>query len=136
MKNPYKSDKFRFVIGLILIIVIYSAYYLLFVDYDSAFNISRRIKHIASFATTIVIYFVGTFHLGKLADSWMSSLWHMVHISGLIILTSLGLYDFLFAEISLSLKSFARSIQELLVSPVLYAGMGLLNTTLKNNSQE
>jgi len=127
MTNPYKSDKFRFIIGLVFIIVIYSIYY---------FNISRRVKHISSFVTTIIIYFVGTFHLGKLEDSWMSSLWHMVHISGLIILTSLGLYDFLFAEISISLKSFAKSVQELLVSPVLYVGMGLLNTTLKNNSQE
>lgn len=132
MKNPYKSDKFRFIIGLVFIIIIYSAYYLLFVDYDMAFNVPRRVKHIASFATTVIIYFVGTFHLGKLTDSWMSSLWHMVHISGLCILTSLGLYDFLIAEISWSMKSFAKSIQELLVSPVLYVGMGLLNSTLKN----
>jgi len=131
MKNPYKSDKFRFVLGLIFIILIYSVYYLLFVDYDTTFNISRRVKHISTFTTTVIIYFVGTFHLGKLEDSWMSALWHFVHISGLFILTTLGLYDLLIAEISLGLKSFARGIQELLVSPVLYVAMGLINNTLK-----
>ena len=134
MKNPYKSDNFRFIIGLILIILIYSGYYIYFVDNDIAFNLSRRLKHITTFITTVIIYFVGTFHLGKLADTWMSTIWHMVHISGLFIFTSLGLYDFLFSELSLSLKSFARSIQELLVSPVLYVGMGLLNNTLKKKS--
>lgn len=130
MTNPYKSDKIRFVIGLILIVLIYSAYYLYFID-NVNLVISRRARHIATFATTIIIYFVGTLHLGKLSDSWMSSIWHLVHISGLCILTLLGLYDWFISEISLSLRSFAQSIQETLISPVLYVGMGLLNNSLK-----
>lgn len=131
--NLYKSDKVRFIIGLILIVIIYSAYYLYFVD-NVSLEISRRARHIGTFATTIIIYFVGTFHLGKLSDSWMSLLWHVVHISGLSILSLLGMYDWFISEINLPLRSFARSIQEILISPVLYVGMGLINTSLKKQS--
>ena len=88
----YKSDKVRFIFGLIFIILIYSAYYLYFVD-NLDWEISRKLRHFGTFLTTIIIYFIGTFHLGKLSDSWMSTLWHMVHISGLCILSLLGFYD-------------------------------------------
>ena len=130
MTNPYKSDRLRFIIGLILIILIYTIYYLYFID-NISMTISRRTKHVGSFLTTIIIYFIGTLHLGKLSDTWMSTIWHLVHVSGLCILTLLGLYDWCIDEISLSLRSFAQSIQETLISPVLYVGMGLINTSLK-----
>ena len=130
--NFYKSDKVRFIAGLVFIIIIYSAYYLLFLE-NSNLIIPMKTKHIIKFSTTIVIYFVGTFHLGKLTDSWMSILWHLVHISGLCIITSLGLFDWFIAEISESLRLFANSIQELLISPILYLAMGLLNRSLKKS---
>jgi len=126
----YKSHKVRFIMGLVFIVLIYSAYYLYFLE-NTNFELTRKARHAVTFLTTIIIYFVGTLHLGKLSDSWMSFIWHIVHISGLCILTSLGLYDWLIEEISLSLRSFAKSIQEILISPVLYVGMGLLNSRLK-----
>ncbi|ULC58307.1 hypothetical protein MBM09_10280 [Flaviramulus sp. BrNp1-15] len=87
------------------------------------------------FSTTIAVYFVGTIHLGKLEDTWMSTLWHLIHISGLFIITSLGLFDWFVLEISKSLKHLAYTIQEILISPVLYVAMGLLNRSLKSNNQ-
>ena len=129
MINPYKSNRLRFIFGLIFIIILYSAYYLFFVD-NVFYEIPRKARHLGSFLTTIIVYFIGTFHLGKLTDTWMSTIWHFVHITGLVILTSLGGYDWLISEISLSLRSFAQSVQETLISPVLYVGMGLLNKTL------
>ncbi len=132
--NPYKSDKFRFILGLIFIIIIYSWYYLYFVENKNTLLISRKIKHVITFLATIAVYFVGTFHLGKLKDTWMSSLWHLVHVSGLCIITLLGLIDWFISEISLSLKDFALSIQEILMSPVLYVAMGLLNKSLNKDS--
>lgn len=82
-------------------------------------------------SATVAVYFVGTMHLGKLKDSWMSSIWHLVHVSGLTIITILGLADWILTQgISLSLREFTLSIQETLISPVLYVGMGLLNRSL------
>ncbi|WP_396602437.1 hypothetical protein [Algibacter sp. R77976] len=126
----YKSDKVRFIAGLIFIIVIYSWYSLYFVDNSAIAFIPRKIRHVITLLITIIIYFVGTFHLGKLKDTWMSTIWHLVHISGLIIISLIGLFDW-FIGGSLTLSRFARTIQEILISPVLYVAMGLLNRSLK-----
>ena len=64
----------------------------------------------------------------------MSSIWHIIHISGLCIIASLGLFDWLVADLSLSLKVFVNSIQEILISPGLYVAMGLLNKSLNKTS--
>ncbi|MDO6759867.1 hypothetical protein Q4566_06610 [Tamlana sp. 2_MG-2023] len=126
----YKTDNIRFVSGLLMIITLYSLYYIYFADNANANTIPRKLRHAISLATTVAIYFIGTFHLGKLKDSWMSSIWHLVHISGLCILTSLGLFDWLISSISIKLKLFCLTIQEILISPVLYVAMGLLNKSL------
>ncbi|GAA3599789.1 hypothetical protein Q4Q39_19095 [Flavivirga amylovorans] len=129
--NPYKSDKFRFILGLIFIIIIYSCYHFFFVENKNTTFLSRKTSHVIKFSVTIAVYFVGTFHLGKLKDTWMLSLWHFVHISGLCIITLLGLYIWFIYEISISIRAFAQAIQELLISPALYVVMGLLNRSLK-----
>ncbi|KAB1067346.1 hypothetical protein F6U93_11215 [Tamlana haliotis] len=126
----YKTDNIRFISGLVMIIVLYSLYYIYFADNNHSHTISRLLRHGITLATTVAIYFIGTFHLGKLQDSWMASIWHIVHISGLCILTGLGLFDWLISDISIKLKLFCHSIQEILISPVLYVAMGLLNRSL------
>ncbi len=130
----YKSDKIRFIAGLIIIVVIYSLYNIYFMDNYSVLNIDRKLKHIIKFSTTILVYVAGTYHLGKLEDSWMSSLWHLVHITGLCIITSIGLFDWLITEVSEGLKAHANTIQEILISPVLYVAMGVLNNALNRKS--
>ena len=131
--NLYKSDKVRFISGLILILIIYTCYYVYFLE-NSDLVLPTKIKHVIKFGTTIVVYFVGTYHLGKLSDSWMSFIWHVVHISGLTIITSLGLFDLFVGGMSLNLRALAGSIQEILISPMLYVAMGLLNKISKNSA--
>lgn len=131
--NLYKSDKVRFLSGLIFIVILYSCYYIYFEE-NKDLVLPSKVRHIIKFATTIAVYFIGTFHLGKLSDTWMSFIWHVVHISGLTIITSLGLFDWFIGGMSLNLRAFAGSIQEILISPVLYVAMGLLNKSLKNSA--
>lgn len=130
----YKSDKIRFIAGVIFIVIIYSCYYIFFAENNDVAFIPRKVKHVISLLTTIAVYFVGTFHLGKLKDAWMSTLWHIIHITGLSIITSIGMYDWLILEVTLGTKIFARNIQEILISPVLYVAMGLLNKSLNKDS--
>ena len=130
--NPYKSDKFRFISGLIFIVIIYSWNGLFFITENMEWMLLPKLTfHLIRFGVTILVYFVGTFHLGKLKDKWMSTIWHFIHIAGLCIITSLGLFDWFIMEIPRSLKDFAHTIQEILISPVLYVAMGLLNKSLK-----
>jgi len=97
-------------------------------------NYPKMAFHLIRFGTTIAVYFIGTLHLGRLKDSWMSKVWHLVHVGGLIIITSLGLVDWFIIEISRSIKHFAHTIQEILISPVLYVAMGILNKALNRAS--
>lgn len=128
----YKTERHRFIIGLIIIVVIYSAYYIYFADSEDAMLIPRKIRHIIKFGTTILVYSVGSLHLGKLHQKWMAMLWHFVHISLLVTITSIGLYDWTFGMVTVATKQMAQSMQEFLISPVLYVGMGILNKRFGN----
>lgn len=128
-----KSDKIRFVSGLIFICIIYSCYQIFFKENNDIGLIPRKLRDIIRFSVTVGIYFVGTFHLGKLKDTWMSSIWHIVHISGLCIITTIGLYYWVFTDMAKSVIHFANSIQHILISPILYISLGLLNRSFKIN---
>ena len=127
----YKSEKNRFILGLILIVLVYTIFYVCFVENAEMKMVPRKTKHLIKFFSTIVVYVIGTVHLGKLKDAWMSKLWHAIHVSGLVILGFLGLFHWYIYEVGLPIKSIAVSIQELLMSPLLYAAMGILNKSLK-----
>jgi hypothetical protein len=127
----YKSERRRFVMGLVIIVLIYSAFYICFADSENAITIPRKMRHIIKFGTTILVYGVGSFHLGTLQQKWMGMLWHCIHISLLVTITSIGLYDWTFGMVSQPTKDIAQSMQEFLISPVLYVGMGILNSQFK-----
>jgi hypothetical protein len=125
----YKSPRSRWIGGLAIILVIYTLFYVYFVDGDVLW-IPRKIRHVIKFATTIAVYLVGTAHLGELKDKWMSHLWHLIHISLLGFITLVGLYDWTFGMVSQQIKDMTWTMQEFLISPVLYVGMGIINNRL------
>lgn len=129
----YKSDRQKWIGGLILILIVYTLFYTLFADRSYTYLIPRKIRHVIKFGTTIGVYLLGTYHLGKLKDQWMSHLWHFIHISLLVIISAIGIYDWIFGEVSYAMKDFTVSLQEFLISPVLYVGMGLINQKLKSS---
>lgn len=129
----YRSERSRWIVGLMLILIVYSLFYLFFVESDQTQFIPRRIRHIIKFSTTILVYLIGTFHLGKLNDKWMYQIWHFIHISLLAVLVLIGAYDWLFGMVSKQVKDFTVTIQEFLISPVLYVGMGIIQRRLKSS---
>jgi hypothetical protein len=126
---PYKSERSRWIGGLVVILVIYTLYYLLFADTDVTW-IPRKVRHVIKFVTTVAVYLVGTYHLGVLKDRWMSAGWHFIHISLLCIITLVGIYDWTFGMVSPQIKDMTATMQEFLISPVLYVGMGIFNNRL------
>ena len=129
----YSSDRNRWIGGLIIILVVYSLYYLLFADRAFTYDIPRKLRHIIKFGTTLLVYFVGTHHLGKMTDKWMSTVWHFIHISLLCVITGIGLYDWTFGMVGTKTKEMAATFQEFLISPVLYVAMGILNKRLRKD---
>jgi hypothetical protein len=125
----YKSNKSKYLFGLFCIIAIYTLYYVYVADnvnYDVN-KIPRKLRHVIKFVTTIAVYIVGSFHLGQIREKWLAILWHIVHISLLFTITSFGLYDWFIYPLTQSFKDLAQSMQEFLISPVLYVAMGILN---------
>lgn len=116
--------------GLLFILLIYALFYLLFVDAASTVLIPRKIRHVIKFITTVSVYLIGTYHIGKAKQIWMEQIWHLVHISLLCIITGIGLYDWTFGMVTIAIKEVAASMQEFLISPILYIGMGILQKSL------
>lgn len=102
------------------------------VNYDIS-QIPRKIRHVIKFTTTIAVYIIGSFYLGQIKEKWMSRLWHIVHIALLCIITSFGLFDWFINPLSQSTKDLVQSMQEFLISPVLYVSMGVLNNKINSN---
>jgi uncharacterized membrane protein YfcA len=135
MKMSFQTEKQRYLAGLLIILLIYSLFYMLFADRADTLLIPRKWRHIIKFFTTGMVYLVGTHHLGKQKKSWMLYLWHLVHISLLSTITCIGLYDWIFGMVSYHVKEIAASMQEFLISPMLYIAMGILNQRLVSNLQ-
>jgi hypothetical protein len=128
-----KTDKKRYWAGLLIIILIYTMFYILFADRADTILIPRKWRHVIKFFTTFLVYLVGTYHLGEQKSLWMLYLWHLIHISLLSTITCIGIYDWIFGMVSYHIKEIAASMQEFLISPMLYIAMGILNERLVLN---
>jgi hypothetical protein len=119
--------------GFIIIGVIYSCYYLFFRDASYVTEIPRKIRHVIKFIVLITIYLIGVWHLSLEKIKWMKTLWHLIHLSGIFILLSLGAYDWIIHPLPLFLREFMDAINEFLIGPTLFVGMGILQQFLLKN---
>jgi hypothetical protein len=122
------NNKQVYWIGFIVIVVIYSLYNLYLVDVGYYQDIPRKLRHIGKFTAIVVIYATGTFTLKKYTADWMMYIWHLVHIIIIILLLLIGIYDWSFGEVSVQMRNVANTLFEFLISPVIYIGVGILNT--------
>ena len=123
------SNRHIYWIGFIVIVVIYSLYNLYLVDVGYYQDIPRKVRHIGKFAAILIIYLTGTFSLRKYTADWMMFIWHLVHIVIIGLLLLVGAYDWIFGEISAQMRNVANTLFEFLISPLIYIGVGILNTT-------
>ena len=126
----YKNDQQKYFAGLAYIFLIYTGYYFYFVDGLFTTIPSLMYKHVLLVGIACFVYFIGTLHLGKLQQSWMLFLWHIVHISLLSTLITINLYKIKSGSLSYEMQHLSDNIKEILISPMLYFLMGLLNRLL------
>jgi hypothetical protein len=115
-----------FITGLIVLVLIYSAYYLLVADNDRIIQKTPFISHSIKILVVLVIYFSGTFFLAKLPQKWLKQVWHLVHIVLISILVILWSWHFAVHPLPFNLRNFGYSIHEFLISPLLYLATWLL----------
>lgn len=118
----------KFWIGLVVIMILYTIYQFLYVETNYLHeNIDRRMRHIIAFGILIAVYLVGAFCLKNKEANWMKIVWNFIYIIGVTGLILLGLYDWMIKEFSLNAKLTLRNVNDFLVSPILYIGIGILS---------
>jgi hypothetical protein len=130
LKNQHKYKNLNWIIGLVIIILIYTLFYVYFSENEAIKHIPRKIRHVIKFLATCSTYLVGTYFLGNIQIKWMQNLWHFIHIGLLSILILIGLFDLFILPINKSTRDITVVLQEFLISPVLYFAMSIINKRL------
>lgn len=122
-------------IGFIVIVAIYSLYNLYLVDVGYYQDIPRKVRHVGKFMAILTIYATGTFALRKYTTEWMMFIWHLVHVIIIALLLLIGIYDWILGSLSVQVHNMANTLFEFLISPLIYIGVGILNTTFGRNDK-
>ncbi|MDP4149803.1 MAG: hypothetical protein Q8927_10765 [Bacteroidota bacterium] len=116
--------------GLLLILALYSLYNIFLVDTSYYFFIPRILRHFSGLGCVALVYAIGVYALGKYTVPWMMQVWHALHIFLLFVLFLFGILAWQWGSLPLPLHNLVGSLLEVLISPVLYVAMGILNTRL------
>lgn len=116
--------------GLILLLIIYTIVYLFYYELPFYNEIPRRLRQFIKLVILISVYLIGSYHLKLNNIKWMQIIWHIIHISGISIIIFFGIYDLLIHPTPNFIIPLLLSINELLISPVLFVGMGILYNRL------
>jgi len=130
------NKRLFFLIGLLAITLIYFLYNVFLVDVDYYRSIPSKIRHINKFGSILLVYWVGIWTLKKYTILWMMQIWHGVYAVTVVILIFIGLYDWRFGMISIPVRNIASALHEFLISPILFVGMGILNSRLLNTPRQ
>lgn len=122
-----------FWVGLLIIAVLYGLYYIFFL-YGISLDMPLRARHLLKFVFILLVYGVGFLCLRGFAEPWMLRTWHAAYLLILLVLLGLGGYDWLIARTPLALREIAGSLQDFLVSPLLYVGMRILGGKTKDGN--
>jgi hypothetical protein len=119
-----------FWLGLAGILFVYSLYYLLLRDNHEFYQVPRKFRHVYKFLSVVWVYGIGSWALEKMRALWMYELWHLIHLTLIGFLLGVGAFDWWTGGLSFGWKHIAASIHEILISPVLYTGMVLVNLSI------
>jgi hypothetical protein len=111
--------------GLLVICLLYGVYYLFFL-YGVFVDAPIRVRHFIKFIFILPPYLIGVYCLKLRTSPWIMKVWKVVYLGVLLLLVLLGIFDWGITRVPLDIRVVADDLQELLISPLLYVGMGLL----------
>jgi hypothetical protein len=125
-KTEARKQNRDFIAGLIVLVLIYSAYYLLVADNDRIIQKTPFVSHSIKILVVMAIYLGGTFFLARLPQKWLKQLWHLIHIVLISVLVVLWTWHFSIHPLPFNIRNLGYSIHEFLISPLLYLATWLL----------
>ena len=112
------------------LVIIYTLFSLFFKEASYYELIPRKLRHVIKFIVLITIYLVGVWHLNLDKITWMKTLCHLIHLSGIVFLVLLGAYDWLIQPMPIFMRELMDAVNEFLIAPTLFVVMGLLQKYL------
>ena len=126
--SKLRHKRLLFFSGLSAIIIVYSLYNLFLIDTSYYYFIPRIIRHFSGFGCILIVYGIGTFCLKKYTISWIMWIWHLFHVTLIVLLLLIGIYTWGWGPITIQWHNLALTLLEFLISPSLYVIMGLINS--------
>lgn len=133
---PRNNKRLYLILGFLAITVVYSLYNIFLIDSEFYWSIPRKIRHFNKLLIILVVYGIGTYSLSKYTVNWMMQVWHLIHIVVIFSLVLIGFWDWYFQMVTIQLRNIANTFLEVLISPLLYISIILINRKLhlfKNN---
>ncbi|HMH20226.1 MAG TPA: hypothetical protein VK563_00550 [Puia sp.] len=120
------NKRVLFFTGLIAITVLFSIYNLYLTEYSYFEATSRKTRHIIRFGTVLLAWGIGIFAYRRESPGWLLPIWHLLYVTIIFILLSIGIYDWWSGSVRTDLRNLAISLNEFLISPVPFVLIGLI----------
>ena len=124
----YNNRNWLFFIGLLTITLLFSFYHLYLLDYFE--TTSRKLRHIVRLGAILLVYGTGWWVLRKTCPVWLTQIWNLLYGAILVILLTIGLYYWYFAEMSIPIHDLAISLTEFSLSPAPYVIIAIIDRNL------
>jgi len=108
----------RLAIGLAAVILVYAFYKVCLCDPRFLETTPRSLRHVTKLGLALVVYGLGIFAFHKNGQDWVRSVWHILYIGTLVLLTLTGVFDLLGGGLPIPVRVLTITVFEFLLSPV------------------
>jgi hypothetical protein len=126
--------RLRFVVGLLVIVILYTVYDLYLITPEYLETTTRKARHVVKFGAVLVAYAAGIFAFAGNSPGWLMQLWHILYAAILLLLILAGIYDGWANGLSGQFRSVTVTLSEFLISPVPYIVIGIMNRATRSLS--
>ena len=103
---------------LVSVIVLYAVYKLVLCDPHFLEDTSRSFRHFIKFGIVLIVYGLGILAFFRNTQTWVVSVWHILYVGMLVLLTLLGVFDAVGGGLPLPVRGLTTTLFEFLISPV------------------
>lgn len=119
-----------FLLGFLLISVVYALYNIYLVEVNNYADIPKKIRGVYRLLSIVTVYVIGFYFLKKYNSSWIRVFWNALYITIVSLLILIGIYDWSSGHTLSPAKDISSTFYTLLISPLLYTTLLIVNRTL------
>ena len=120
----------RLGVGLVAVIVVYAVYKLVLCDPRFLEDTSRAFRHFMKFGIAIAVYGLGVFAFHRNSQGWVLSVWHILYVGMLVLLTLMGVFDAVGGGLPMVARGLTTTLFEFLISPVPLVVLVVVNRVM------